>query len=328
MSLHESRRSPARRIDDVQLLQGLLTQRLYVNEHDRQLLRVLLAATPQPLRTTQRAPRRGARHLRASGAALALGGALALTFADPLLPTIAASPAPVTWITVADHAAENSAPAADDALLRALMNQVATASQAVVPADQAPASDALLRALLNRTATASQTVTPAEQTVPQIDNALVQAELIAGETLVIPPTQAANAVSAARLDSAEQQAVRYHVVRRGDTLSGIAQLYYGNATLWRTIFNANTDKIRDPHWIYPDQQFVIPPAPATASPPPATGNPSPGSGTYTVQPGDTLSGIAAYVYRNGNAWQGIFQANRDKITNANLIFPGQVLKIP
>ena len=40
MSLHESRRSPARRIEEIQLLQGLLTQRLYVNEHDRRLLSI------------------------------------------------------------------------------------------------------------------------------------------------------------------------------------------------------------------------------------------------------------------------------------------------
>src|SRR5215212_3499173 len=100
MSLHESRRSPARRIDDTQLLQGLLTQRLYATEHDRRLLRLLLAETPQHLRTTRPAPRRGSRRLRANATGLVLGGALALTFGGPLLPAIAASPPPSTWLAV------------------------------------------------------------------------------------------------------------------------------------------------------------------------------------------------------------------------------------
>ncbi len=47
MRLHEARRSPARQIDDLYLLQGLLTQRLYVPEHDRRMLRALLAETPR-----------------------------------------------------------------------------------------------------------------------------------------------------------------------------------------------------------------------------------------------------------------------------------------
>src|SRR5207244_548953 len=105
MSLHESRRSPARRIDDIQLLQGLLTQRLCVSEHDRQLLHALLAETPHQPQPNRRANRRGARRLRASGAALALGGALALTLGSPLLPVIAASPQPATWVAIADRAA-------------------------------------------------------------------------------------------------------------------------------------------------------------------------------------------------------------------------------
>lgn len=51
---------------------------------------------------------------------------------------------------------------------------------------------------------------------------------------------------------------RSHTVRKGDTLWAIAQRYYGKATLWPRIFDANRAKIRDPHWIYPGQVFVIP----------------------------------------------------------------------
>jgi LysM repeat protein len=50
--------------------------------------------------------------------------------------------------------------------------------------------------------------------------------------------------------------------------------------------------------------------------------------TYTVQPGDTLSGIAAKLHTPGG-WQAIFSLNRDVIgPNPGLIVPGQVLKLP
>ena len=50
--------------------------------------------------------------------------------------------------------------------------------------------------------------------------------------------------------------------------------------------------------------------------------------TYTVQSGDTLWGIAKEFYGNGSKYTLIFNANKDKIKNANLIYVGQVLTIP
>lgn len=50
--------------------------------------------------------------------------------------------------------------------------------------------------------------------------------------------------------------------------------------------------------------------------------------TYTVQSGDSLSKIARDKYGDGAKWKHIFEANRDQITNPDLIHPGQVLKIP
>lgn len=51
---------------------------------------------------------------------------------------------------------------------------------------------------------------------------------------------------------------RTHVVVRGDCLWNIAKRYYNNATLWPRIYDANRSQIRDPHWIYPGQRFIIP----------------------------------------------------------------------
>lgn len=50
--------------------------------------------------------------------------------------------------------------------------------------------------------------------------------------------------------------------------------------------------------------------------------------TYTVKSGDSLSKIAKRVYGDANKWHAIFEANRDKIKDPDLIHPGEVLSLP
>jgi nucleoid-associated protein YgaU len=50
--------------------------------------------------------------------------------------------------------------------------------------------------------------------------------------------------------------------------------------------------------------------------------------TYTVKAGDSLSKIAKHVYGDAQKWHQIYDANRDKISNPDLIHPGQVLTLP
>ncbi len=50
--------------------------------------------------------------------------------------------------------------------------------------------------------------------------------------------------------------------------------------------------------------------------------------SYTVASGDSLSKIAKHFYGNANDWHKIFDANRDQISNPDMIQPGQVLRIP
>ena len=50
--------------------------------------------------------------------------------------------------------------------------------------------------------------------------------------------------------------------------------------------------------------------------------------TYTVKSGDTLSQIAREFLGDAAAYMEIFNANRDQLSDPNLIKPGQVLKIP
>jgi hypothetical protein len=50
--------------------------------------------------------------------------------------------------------------------------------------------------------------------------------------------------------------------------------------------------------------------------------------TYTVKAGDSLWKIAKQMYGNGAQYNKIFEANKDKIKNPNLIYAGQTFKIP
>lgn len=59
-----------------------------------------------------------------------------------------------------------------------------------------------------------------------------------------------------------------------------------------------------------------------------TSAPGGAANTYTVQAGDTLSGIAKKFYGNANDYMEIFKANKDQLSDPDKIKPGQVLKIP
>ncbi len=125
----------------------------------------------------------------------------------------------------------------------------------------------------------------------------------------------ANSGEEGSADSSSQATVT-HVVQFGETLGTIAQQY--NVTQ-DEIMVANN--ITNPNVIYLGQSLIIP-----------TGEVSSGdegddtvtnSTTYTVQPGDTLSGIAQSF---GVTMQAIQEANG--LASANVIYVGQVLTIP
>ncbi len=49
---------------------------------------------------------------------------------------------------------------------------------------------------------------------------------------------------------------------------------------------------------------------------------------YIIKKGDTLSAIAKQFYGKADDYPRIFEANREVIKDANLIFPGQKIRIP
>jgi nucleoid-associated protein YgaU len=70
-------------------------------------------------------------------------------------------------------------------------------------------------------------------------------------------------------------------------------------------------------------------APPPPSPMPGPGAPAAGEVTiYEVKSGDTLGAIAQRFYGKASLYPKIFDANRDILTNPDLIKVGQKLKIP
>ncbi|MEQ1559728.1 MAG: YidB family protein [Methyloglobulus sp.] len=84
-------------------------------------------------------------------------------------------------------------------------------------------------------------------------------------------------------------------------------------------FNKNNEE-DDSELVTADAGMAAP----EAAPAPA----APQAQTYTVVGGDSLSKIAKHFYGNANDWSKIYDANRDQISNPDLIKPGQVLQIP
>jgi len=98
-----------------------------------------------------------------------------------------------------------------------------------------------------------------------------------------------------------------YVVKKGDTLSGIAQSFGVSLPA----LEAANPQIPNPNLIFPGQVITVP-----VNPPPP--------GTYVVQPGDTMSGIAKKL----GVSLGALEAANPQITDPNKIFPGQVLTVP
>jgi len=110
-----------------------------------------------------------------------------------------------------------------------------------------------------------------------------------------------------------------HTVQPGEHLTGIGARY-GVAPA--AIAQANG--LANPNQIYAGQRLTIPGCGGAPAAPAAQASPNtPAAGTHVVQPGETLSSIAA---RYGVSEAAIAQANG--LANPNLIYAGQQLVIP
>ena len=97
-----------------------------------------------------------------------------------------------------------------------------------------------------------------------------------------------------------------YIVQSGDTLSGIASMY---GTTYQHL--AEINGIANPNLIHVGQEIRIDGTAPTTS-----------EEYYTIQSGDTLSGIAA---KFGTTWQWLAEVNG--ISNPNLIYPGNTIRV-
>ena len=109
-----------------------------------------------------------------------------------------------------------------------------------------------------------------------------------------------------------------YIVVKGDYLWKISKKdeIYGDPYQWIRIYCVNKDQIKDADLIFADQNLKI-----------ARGV---GKDEYLVVKGEYLSSIAgmAKVFNDPTKWTSIYEANKDLITDPNVIYPHQVLKIP
>lgn len=140
------------------------------------------------------------------------------------------------------------------------------------------------------------------------------------------------------------------VVERGDTLRSISQQFLGDGERWRELYALNEAQIKavgglrtgmvlqmpSPFGSVPTPAPTPVPSPAPQptpkpKPKPAPAEPKPTPkpvGSHTVKQGETLWALAHRYYGDATRWREIFEANKAKIQDPALIYPGQTLRIP
>ncbi len=88
--------------------------------------------------------------------------------------------------------------------------------------------------------------------------AIRAAVIVASLLAVTAPALLAQAVPATNAKAARATpSVVKHTVKTGDTLWDIAKFYLKDPFRWPEVFHANTDIVKNPHWIYPGQVLTI-----------------------------------------------------------------------
>lgn len=119
---------------------------------------------------------------------------------------------------------------------------------------------------------------------------------------------------------------KFHVVRKGETLSDISKKYYGTVKLHKFIMKAND--ISDADRILVGQRLRIPPKPVGISSGASIveGAIKPGEQSYVVRSGDRLIGISMRFY--GDARYHELIGKRNGITDPRTLRAGDAIIIP
>lgn len=140
---------------------------------------------------------------------------------------------------------------------------------------------------------------------------------------------AGNLFKAGGTSSTNTEATQKHVVAKGESLWKIAESFYGDGYKWVEIAKANN--IETPNSIEVGQELSLPNLEVAKAEVKTEGsdvkaNVSITGATYEVVEGDNLWDIAVKAYGDGYQWVKI--ARENKLSNPNVIHPGNLLALP
>ena len=233
---------------------------------------------------------------------------------------------------------------------------VTQAASAAVVQDTAAAAPAAVEESLPAPATLAvspEATKPDDVGTVAFGPAVVETPMAASPPVAQEPATDHPAVASSPVEAAETSRPVY-TVRAGDTLVAIARKYYGNdgERLWKNIYEANRQVLRDPNRLAAGQKLVIPqvapPAASTATAAlaaatePSTRDvtaadlarmlgtqsdlveqPARAPATYTVQPGDTFYGISKKLYGDGRYARLLHLKNRHLVPEASKLRVGR-----
>lgn len=115
-----------------------------------------------------------------------------------------------------------------------------------------------------------------------------------------------------------------YTVKKGDSLSAIAASF---GMKWQDLYHLNRDRVSNPDRIFPGQKLRVPHREQDVKPAlPTTTHNNPLIRYHVVENGENLSVIANRY--NLASWTFLWEANRDVLSDPDLIRPGQRLRIP
>jgi nucleoid-associated protein YgaU len=124
-------------------------------------------------------------------------------------------------------------------------------------------------------------------------------------------------------------AKRTHIVQKGDSLWKLAEKYYGDASKWRLIQQANKEIVPRTTALRIGLKLNIPEPEVLLEEQTRPSTPeSRAQRTYVIKRGDLLWNLAIKFYGDGTKWKIIHDANKKIIPNPTLLPVGKEIVIP
>ena len=127
-------------------------------------------------------------------------------------------------------------------------------------------------------------------------------------------------------DENTKQEEGIYVVEKGDSLWKIAEKKYNDGYAWTKI--AKENDLKNVSILYVGQKLKMPSDESVITSLEMDTNNKIEQGEYRVVKNDNLWKIAVRAYGDGYKWVNIYQVNKVKINNANLLEIGMILNIP